>query len=127
MGTCEVKADVVRNRLYVTLKGFSDDDEARQNAKRVVAEIAKLRPGFSVVSDISELKARTSGGTRGLEETIEAYRRHGVGRVVRVVGKEVVGKMQFDRVSREAGLRVDYVATLAEAERLLDAAGTSTP
>jgi hypothetical protein len=117
MGTCEVKADAAANRLYVTLKGFSNDQQMMEHVNRVVAEVAKMRPGFVMVSDISQMKPTTPGGTQALESAMQAYKRHGIAKIVRIVGEEVIAKGQFQRVAKEAGIPIEYVSSAEEARK----------
>ena len=118
MGTCDVRADVVANRLYVTLKGFSSDAEMQSHIQRVSAEVRKLKSGFIMISDISQMKPATPAGTAMLQEIMKLYKQQGIARIIRVVGEDVIAKGQFNRVSKEAGIPVDYVNTLPEAEKL---------
>ena len=119
MGTLQVKADAANNRLIVKMAGFSGDSEMVDQVSRVVAELPKLRPGWVMVSDISELKATTPGGAAALEKALKAYRQSGIARIVRIVDADVIGKMKMQRVAKEAGIQVDYVTSMAEAEALL--------
>jgi hypothetical protein len=119
MGTCEFHADSVRNRLTIKLSGFSDDAEMERHVKRVIAELPKLRPGFVMVSDITGLKTTTQGGASALREAMSAYKRHGIARIVRIVGEDVMAKMQLQRLTQEAGIPVNYVTSHAAVEELL--------
>lgn len=121
MGTLQVKADPATNRLNVKMAGYFADSEIVEQVRRVVAELPKLRPGWVMISDISEMKATTPVGTAALEKAIKAYRQNGIARIVRIVGTDVVGKMQMQRLAKEAGIRVDYVTSMAQAETLLKA------
>lgn len=121
MGTLQVKADTANNRLNVKMTGYSDASEMVEQVSRVVAELPKLRPGWVMISDISEMKATTPGGTAALEKAMKAYKQSGIGRIVRIVGADVIGKMQMQRLAKEAGIQVGYVTSMAEAEALLDA------
>ena len=121
MGHFSVKADAVRNRLYVTMGGFANDAEMQDNVRRVEAELPKLRPGFAMVSTLADMKATSAGGAKSLQHAMELYKKHGIARIVRVVGNEVLGKMQLNRISQEAGIPVDYVSSLEAAEQLLSA------
>ena len=117
MGTCDVKADLAANRLYVTLKGFSNDDEMDDHVRRVSAEVRKMKPGFIMISDISQMKAATPDGKILLQNIMQLYRKHGIARIIRVVGDDVIAKSQFNRLSQEAGITVEYVKSMAEAEK----------
>jgi hypothetical protein len=117
MGTCDVRADLGANRLYVTLKGYSPDQEMEEHVKRVLSEVRKLGKGFVMVSDISQMKSTTAGGTAALKAAMEVYKKQGIAKIVRIVGEDVIAKGQFNRLSRDAGIPVEYVATLDEALR----------
>ena len=118
MGTCDVRADIAANRLYVTLKGFSGDEEMKSHLVRVAAEVRKLKAGFVMISDISQMKPATPAGTAMLQEIMKLYKQQGIARIIRVVGDDVIAKGQFNRVAKDAGIPVDYVNTLADAEKL---------
>lgn len=116
-------ADVSKNRLYITLKGAFNADEARLAAGRVVSEIKKLQPGFNVITDISMIK---SSDVEAADELIKIQKlliESGVNQIVRVVGQlieQMVGKLQFDLASRESGIKAQTADTVAEADLLLD-------
>ena len=118
MGTCDVKADIATNRVYVTLRGFSSDQEMEQHVARVATEVRRLKPGFVMISDISQMKSTTPHGTRMLQEVMVVYKKHGIARIIRIVGEDVIARNQFNRLSRDAGIPVDYVKSLDEAEKL---------
>lgn len=118
MGTCDVRADLAANRLYVTLKGFSNDQEMASHIARVAAEVRKMKSGFVMISDISQMKPATPAGTAMLQDIMKLYKQQAIARIIRVVGEDVIAKGQFNRVAKEAGIPVDYVKSLQEAEKL---------
>ena len=113
-----MKSDLAANRVYVTLRGFSNDQEMKEHVDRVSAEVRKLKPGFVMISDISQMKPATPTGTAMLQDIMQLYKKQGIARIIRIVGEDVIAKGQFNRVSREVGIPVDYVKSLAEAEKL---------
>jgi hypothetical protein len=121
MARFEARADAAANRLYVTLGGFADDAQMRKNVDLVVAELPKLRPGFVMISTITDAKATSAGGARELERAMQAYKRHGISRIIRIAGEEVLGKLQLQRLAQEAGIPVEYATSMAGAEALLRA------
>ena len=121
VGTCDVKADLATNRLYVTLAGFSNDQEMEQHLARVAAEVRKLAPGFIMISNISQMKSTTPHGTKLLQDIMQLYKKHGIAKIIRIVGDDVIAKSQFNRLSKEASIPVDYVHSMAEAEKLATA------
>lgn len=119
MGKFEARADPLANRLYVTLEGFADDAAMRRNVDLVISQLPKLKPGFVMISTITEARPTTPGGARELERAMKAYRQHGISRIVRIVGEEVLGKKQLQRLAEEAGIPVHYAASMEAAEALL--------
>ena len=116
-------ADISKNRLYITLKGSVGQAESQQVASQVIEYIKKLKPGFDVVTDISEFEPATQKAAEALLLVHKVLMEHGVNRIVRVVGMELkatVGKIQFERASRSAGIVAESADSLEDAERLLD-------
>jgi hypothetical protein len=119
--TSEIRANLAKNRLYLKLVGAMSDDDAKKVHDAILAEIQKLKPGWAVVNDISELKPASEKASEWLKAAQAASARAGVKRVVRVVGKQAITNLQWNRTLNEAqGMRADSVATLADADRLLD-------
>lgn len=119
----EFKADLDHNRLYTALKGRMTAEEARQAAARIIEEMEKLFPGFDIITDISELEPATKNEAEILSEVHKILLEHGVGRIVRIVGdnlKATVGKIQFERASRLAGVTALQFISIKAAERYLD-------
>ena len=109
-----------KNRLYLTMAGHLDAPERQAVTKALMAEAAKLTPGFDVVSDISALHATDEEGFRDILRAKSALKLKGVGHVIRVV-KIPLSRIQFDRVSKTAGYQSEQADSLEEAERRLDA------
>jgi len=119
--TSSIRADPVKNRLYLRLAGMMMDEDAKKVAETILAEIRKLRPGFAVINDISELKPASEKASEELRRAQDASAKAGVKRVIRVVGSKTITNMQWNRTLREAqGMNAETVATVEDAERLLD-------
>ena len=118
-----INANVLKNRLYVTLQGFFTDDEVHEASERTIAEIKNLRPGFDVINDISKFKPATPAGAEDIKRSQIFAKERGAKRIFRVVGKDMVASaiatIQFSRTSHTAGYEADIVATVEEAEKLL--------
>jgi hypothetical protein len=116
----EVRADRVKNRLYITFTGFFADEIMAEACAKVESESKLLKPGFSVITDITKCKPATPKGAVTIHETQEYLARHGVGRVIRVTSPDnVIIKHQFQ--TRSEGLyRADTAGSVAEAEKILD-------
>lgn len=116
----DIRADIARNRLYLVLDGFFQDDELVKAADKCISEGAKLKPGFDVINDISNFKPASPKGAEEIKRAQIFIKQNGVKRVIRVVGEAVLAQAQFDRQSKGAGYSADTAATLADAERILD-------
>lgn len=118
-----IYADVAKNRLYLILSGFFTDDEVNIAADLTIAEIKKLKPGFTIINDISHFKAATQTGAANIKRAQVFANERGAKRVIRVVGKDAaasaIAAMQFDRTSKQAGYSADIAATVEDAEKLL--------
>ena len=115
-----IQISLPKNRLYIGLEGYFPDEEAKLAADEVILQAKKLRPGFSVVSEISQFKPASPHAAEQILRAQRAIKELGVRRMVRVVGGNALGKMQMQRTATQAGLDADYAATREEAERMLD-------
>jgi hypothetical protein len=116
----KVQANTIRNRLYLTLSGFFSAEESKACGDEVVAAIRRLKPGYDVVTDISEFKPGTPEVAKDIERVQAHFKATGARRGVRVVGSNAAGSMQFARLATQAGFVSSDVATLAEAEKVLN-------
>lgn len=114
----DIRADIMKNRLYLILAGFFEDPEMIAVADKCIAEVKKLKPGFDIINDISQCK---SASDRGIMELLRAQtfiKQSGVNKVVRITG-DVITQAQFSRQGKEAGYDALTAATLADAEKVL--------
>lgn len=115
----EINIDKEKNRMYLHLKGFLQDDELLDASNKVKIGCDELQSGFDIINDISEFNAATQKGRELIKDAQVYAFKKGVNRVVRVVGN-VIGEIQFKRSSREAGYTAITVRTLDEAYKYLD-------
>ena len=122
MGDYEIRIDTKKNRAILRLSGFFTDDEIKELVKEVGdgGIIGQLKPGFDVINDIRTFKPASPKGAKELIDIQSQIRGIGVGRVIRIVGSDVLGKKQFERNSKEAGYRAAVASSIEEAERMLD-------
>jgi len=119
--TLEVRADLVRNRLYMRMTGFMSEADARQAADAVIAEMGKLRPGFAIINDIRGLKPASPAASDQMQRTQEAAVKFGYSRAIRVVGDQLITHMQWSRTLKAAhGHEIETATTVEEAERMLE-------
>lgn len=115
-----VRADIRRNRLYITLEGTVDKHAAEQVVGNIVHETGRLYPGFDVITDLTRAKIGHLNAASVFRGAMEFLAARGVRRVVRVVGRSKVILAQFMRLSN--GFKVYkaiYVGSMEDAEKEL--------
>ena len=120
----QVVADVGKNRLYLTLGGHFSLEERRRIAESITQEVAKLRPGFDLINDISQAHPTDEGGLKELMRVQRFLKSLGLRRVVRVT-KVLLAELQLERASRQTGFHSIIVPSLEKAEQLLDSSEAS--
>ncbi len=115
-----VRADSSTNRLYITLKGFLSESEARDAADAIILETTRLAPGFVVLVDITEFKPEAGSVTVHIKRAQLAAYQAGAKKVIRIVNN-VISEMQFRRLQHEVGAQYETieVSSVEEAEQLL--------
>ena len=123
MGDYEIRIDTKKNRAVLRLSGFFTDDEIKELVKEVGDQglIDQLKPGFDVINDIRTFKPASPKGAKELFGIQSQIKEIGVGRIIRIVGSDVLGKKQFDRNSKQAGYKAAVASSIEEAEKMLDA------
>ena len=101
------------------LKGFLQDEEISNASNELKAKVEELTTGFDVINDISEFNPATARGREIIKEAQIYIVKKKVNRVVRIT-KNVIGKIQFERSSKEAGYTAVAVSTLEEANNFLE-------
>lgn len=117
----QIRKDVSKNRVYIKLKGFFQDEDVKSACEQILSAVKGLAPGFDVINDISEFKPASSKASEYISHLQEEVVKLQVGRIVRIVGNNVLGKMQLARTSQKAvGYRAYNVAAMQDALNLLD-------
>ena len=116
-----IRVDAARNRLYVTLVGSFSLEEMTKCGNETIEATRKLRPGYDVITDISRFQTATVDVAKDIARVQAHFRATGVRRGIRVLGVNALSGMQFRRTGKDAQYSADDVATMAEAEQLLDA------
>ncbi|MCJ7772951.1 MAG: hypothetical protein MUP22_07445 [Desulfobacterales bacterium] len=126
MGEYFIKANIEKNRLYMTLKGFFNVEEVTDAADKTIEEVKKLQTGFDIINDIREFIPGTEIVMRHIQRAQEFNKERGVKRIVRIVkesdkGAAKITKVQF-RKSQEKieGYEAIEAPSVEEAERMLD-------
>ncbi len=120
MAKYDIRADIVKNRLYIKLDGFFSDEELKEGVDKIIVEAKKLTKGFDVINDISSFKPASQTALSEMKRAQLYVKENGARRVIRVMDQASISSMQLARTSKEAGYDADVAATLAEAEKLLE-------
>ncbi len=124
MGTFDFRVDRTKNRLYLAFNGIFTVEEIEEAIVEGLDAVEQLEDGFDVVNDIRDFKPSSPEAGEGIKRAAKLLVEKGMDRLVRVVGKSVIAKMQFDRVTKSAGYTPDIAASVAAADRILDEDGT---
>ena len=118
----DFKINPGKNAILCVLKGRFEADEARDYVKRFKEGIDKLQPGVIVITDLTQF-APGDDSVRAILQEGSAYAvEKGVSRGIRVVSDSMVsqvGNIQMNRTARELGYKVEVVASIDEAKKLL--------
>ena len=115
-----VNADVAKNRLYVTLVGYFHFQEMKECTDKTIEELKKLKPGFDVVTDLSEFKPVGQDTLDQVTRGQTSLKKAGVRHAIRVEGKMKLASLQFSRLGKDVDYIPDIVGSREEAEKLLD-------
>ena len=116
----KVSANSQKNRLVIVLSGSVDVHEGEECVVLIHRELAKLKPGFDVITDFRHLRQAEHQAGPSLPRVMEDLLGAGVGRVVRVVGASREGLVNFAAFSKGvANYPAQYVGTMEDAERIL--------
>ena len=119
----DIKMNTNKNALLCVLSGNFDEGEARAYAKKFKEGVDKLKPGFIVISDLTDFSPAMNEAKDIIQEAIKYSASKGLSRVIRVVADSVgskVGSIHLSRTARELGYEVDIVNTMEEAKMKLD-------
>jgi hypothetical protein len=119
----EVRADTVRNRLYMRLAGFFREADIQPTMVKLEEELDRLAPDFDIVIDISQFMPGSPKAAEALRKGGEMVKSRGRRRAVRIAGGIITGFMQFKRVLGGVFAEdetVRYASSRAEADRILD-------
>ena len=120
MGQFDAHIDAGKNVIYMKFTGAFTEEEMTAANEKTLSLAKGLKPGFTAVNDITEYTVSgpeaaeliTVGGKKMLDR--------GMKRLIRIVGESAIAQMQFQRTSKHAGYQAHTVASLEEAEELLE-------
>jgi hypothetical protein len=119
----KVSANNLENRLYMTLSGSIDLNDALETIRQIRLEVAKLEPGFDVINDIRFLKIANLQAALKIKQGSKIIENAGAKRVIRVVGSSTFAVKVFAKFSSLIGskTKVHYVPTMEEAMEIVGA------
>ena len=121
-GTYRVRIDPIRNRLYVELRGALSEGQILSAVDDVIVGVGQLKPGFSVVNDLTTFKPTTPKGAEDVRQAQAFVARQPLGRVIHVMGQDVSSDASGVRTGRATVFAPETATSIAEAEALLDRA-----
>lgn len=83
---------------------------------KIVREARGLKPGWKLVTDITNLKTSTPEVAKEIEAGQAKFVAAGCAFGVRIIGDSMVAGMQLKRTAKDAGYHSVNVHTMAEAE-----------
>ncbi|HEX8703107.1 MAG TPA: hypothetical protein VF815_30000 [Myxococcaceae bacterium] len=116
----EIEADVGKNRIFIRIAGQLDDADAPAVGDAVIRAMDRMRPGFALISDLTQAEPMGPLGVEQLKRVITASRERKVGQTIRIVGRAAQAALQFARTSKEYRHEPYLAFSREEAERLLD-------
>ena len=120
MVKAKVRADIKKNRLYITLPTSINTKELEKIYSEVRFGVADLKPGFDVVTDLSYCSIGHLSAIPTLRKIMAYLVAHKVGRVVRIVGSMgLILKQLIGLASKYHCYKPVYVLTAEEAEEEL--------
>lgn len=118
-----VYADTKKNRLYLTLDDITDSN-IPDIIKTMSKEVDKLTKNFTCLVDIRSLRLSFNENETDYLGIVQgALKDSGMSEVVRVIGQDTFNKFTHQKMneqSRSVGYKATSVATLKEAEDILD-------
>lgn len=116
------KLNVGKNAILCILKGQFDEEEARLYNIKFKEGVDQLKPGMTVITDLSGFTPANEAVRLVFAEGTEYAVAKGIGRSVRIVEDTVgseISNIQFNKTSRKLGYTVEIVRTFDEAKELL--------
>jgi hypothetical protein len=116
-----IAVDPSKNRAYLTLIGYwksrAEVPKYIDDWKKAIKELSK---GFTVLSDVTRMKAPPQDVVQLHTEAQKVLMAGGLSKVAELVGSDVIAKMAIDRFSRESGMYKGTFDNWREADDWLD-------
>ena len=116
-----VKADIEKNRIYITIGQLEGESAMQALAQTVKTECQKLKKGFTCITDLRKYEVQDDRFENYVKQTQEAMIEAGMSKVVRVRRETgLLGHFQFDNASMDVGYHAENVTSMEDAEKILD-------
>ena len=117
----EVQGDASLNLIRIRYLGHVTTADMKAGVEGVKALLAKMRPGFTVLTDLSGLDSMDLDCVPDLTRQMDAFRAKGVATVVRIIPdpRKDIGLNILAIVHYRRGVRVVTCQTAAEAEHAM--------
>ncbi|MDM8515137.1 hypothetical protein QUF76_02970 [Desulfobacterales bacterium HSG16] len=118
----QLKINAARNAILCVLKGRFEVDDAKEYVEKFKEGVDKLRPGFIVITDISEFIPSTDEVRLIFRQGTEYAVARRISRAIRIVSDNVasqIGNLQFNRTAKELGYKTEDVNSLEKAKTIL--------
>jgi hypothetical protein len=116
-----IRVDATQNLIRIRYLGQVTVAGMKACRTQVESELPALRPGFSVLTDLSGLESMELDCVEPLTKILDLFRAKGVGMVVRVIPdpSKDIGFKILSIIHLRRGVKVVTCDTLAEAEQAL--------
>jgi hypothetical protein len=115
-----VEVNPTKNRIVIALGGMLGVEDVHQHGAEIARAVAKLKPGFDCVTDITAMKTTSTEAAAEVGKVQAALVKAGMRQVARVVGSKIAG-MQLSRTATSLGYQAQSAPSETEAHALLDA------
>ncbi|MGA2016306.1 MAG: hypothetical protein ABSH26_05080 [Opitutaceae bacterium] len=118
---CDIQVDESRNLVTFRYFGHVTAASMKSVTERAGGILSRLRPGFTVLTDLSGLESMELDCAPDLTGMMDRFRAKGVGTVVRIIPdpSKDIGFNILAIVHYRRGVHVVTCETAAEAERIL--------
>lgn len=83
-----IEININNNTLEIHLRESIDLDEGRKLLGELLERIVELKPGFKLLTDLSQLRNMDIDAHESIDEIMELCNEHEVSQVVRVIAKD---------------------------------------
>jgi hypothetical protein len=117
-----VTLDAPKNLVRLVYVGDIGVEESHRREPELTAALAEMRPGFYLLTDLSQLNAMDLGCMPYITRRMEFARRQGVARVVRIIPDPAkdIGFNIMSLFHYPHSVQIITCATQAEADRALE-------